>query len=351
MEHVYMGIDVGKKFCFVCVLNEEGERIHLSEIPTLEEAAWRKLLLRFQKVELHVCFEIGTHYEWMYDLLRQNAADVQVVNPEAFALIARSQKKTDKIDCQKLAEGLRRGDLPLVYVPEKRVREDRRLASHIHALSRLSTSIKNRIRNLLFMARLECKYTSLERPGAIRWLKEIALPSLGDTDRLVLNMLLEQLELIAAQQQQIGKTVTERLKNYSDVTLVRSIPGFGPLVSLSVLCAIAEIGRFETPDQLASYFGLCGRTHQSGASLYQGYITKRGNKHVRWLLGQSVTLLIRADPKARARYMKLRRKKRPKIARVALMRWISTVLWRMLKKREEYRINGVAGAYRRKKAA
>jgi hypothetical protein len=47
--------------------------------------------------------------------------------------------------------------------------------------------------------------------------------------------------------------------------------------------------------------------------------------------------------------MKLRRKKRPKIARVALMRWMSTVLWRMLKNREEYRINGVAGAYRRKK--
>ena len=96
--------------------------------PTLEEAAWRKLLLRFKDVELHACFEIGTHYEWMYDLLRKFSADVQVVNPEAFALIARSQKKTDKIDCQKLAEGLRRGDLPLVYVPEKRVREDRRLA-------------------------------------------------------------------------------------------------------------------------------------------------------------------------------------------------------------------------------
>ena len=123
------------------------------------------------------------------------------------------------------------------------------------------------------------------------------------------------------------------------------------MVTLSVLCAIAEIGRFESPDELASYFGLCGRIHQSGASLYQGYITKRGNKHVRWLLGQAVTLLIRGDPKARARYMKLRRKKRPKIARVALMRWISTILWRMLKTGEQYRINGVVGAYRKRKAA
>src|SRR5947208_2051974 len=124
MEHVYMGIDVGKKFCFVCVLNDEGKRIHLSQVPTLDAAAWKRLLLKYQDVQLHACFEIGTHSEWMYDMLRECAADVQVVNPEAFALIARSQKKTDKIDCQKLAEGLRRGDLPLVYVPEKRVRED-----------------------------------------------------------------------------------------------------------------------------------------------------------------------------------------------------------------------------------
>jgi transposase len=82
-----------------------------------------------------------------------------------------------------------------------------------------------------------------------------------------------------------------------------------------------------------------------------GGITRCGNRHVRWLLGQAVTHLIRCDPKSRRRYMKLRRKKKPKVARVALMRWVTTVLWRMLSQNEPYRINGVAGQYRKQRAA
>jgi len=83
-----------------------------------------------------------------------------------------------------------------------------------------------------------------------------------------------------------------------------------------------------------------------------GQITKRGNKHVRWLLGQAITHLIRRDPKARRKYLKWRRKKKAKVARVALMRWVTTVLWRMLTHKEKYRLSGVPGChFKRKNAA
>ena len=57
------------------------------------------------------------------------------------------------------------------------------------------------------------------------------------------------------------------------------------------------------------------------------------------------------DPKVGRRYKKLRRKKKSKVARVALMRWIATILWRMLNANEPYRINGKKGNYRIKSAA
>ena len=148
------------------------------------------------------------------------------------------------------------------------------------------------------------------------------------------------------------KLAAERVKAYADAEVAQSIPGFGKLVTLAMLSAIGRIGRFATPDELASYFGLCGQVAQSGEMLRLGPITKRGNKHVRWLLGQSVTHLIKRDSKARKRYLKLRRKKKAKVARVALMRWVTTVLWRMLTNQEKYRLGGIVGCHlKRKKAA
>jgi transposase len=163
--------------------------------------------------------------------------------------------------------------------------------------------------------------------------------------------LLEQLDLFQKQYQQLYALTAQRLKDYSETKIARSIPGFGQLVTLAILSAIGRISRFQTPDQLASYFGLCGKVDQSGDRLVIGRITRAGNRHVRWLLGQAVTHLIRSDPKARRRYEKLRRKKKAQIARVALMRWIVTILWRMLNNNEQYRINGVAGNYRKRHIA
>lgn len=64
--------------------------------------------------EVHAAFEACTHYDWLYDLLCEYCREVVMVNPADIALIVRSQRKTDKLDAQKLAEGARRGDLPAV---------------------------------------------------------------------------------------------------------------------------------------------------------------------------------------------------------------------------------------------
>ena len=166
-----------------------------------------------------------------------------------------------------------------------------------------------------------------------------------------MEQLLEQLELLFRQGKQLVALTPERLKRYGDAPIAQSVPGFGYLVTLAFLSAVAGIKRFDTPEQLAQYFGLCGKVDQSGPRLVLGGITRRGSKHVRWLLGQAVGHLIRKDPKARRRYLKLRRKKKEKVARVAVMRWLVTVLWRMLNNQEKYRLNGKAGNHLNRKAA
>jgi transposase len=350
MGTVYLGIDVGNTFSEVLSVNEECEPTYADRIRTLDERAWAELLGLFEGCEIHAAFEVGTHYGWLYDLLNRYCVEVVVIDTATFAAQTKSHKKTDEIDAAKIATGVWRGDLPAITVPDARIRDDRRLVAHLHAISNSIARAKAHIRTIVFRARLNCPFTNIAGSGAQKWLKEEALSKLEEQEQMLLTQMLEQLELLCRQKAELKKRAAQRVQQYAEVEIAQSIPGFGQLVTLAILSAIIDITRFDTPDQLSAYLGVCGSVEQSGKTLRLGPITRHGSKHVRWLLGQAVTHLTKRDAKARKRYLKLRRKKKPKVARVAMMRWIVTVLWRMLKAKEKYRLNGVKGNHLKRKS-
>jgi len=341
MEDCYLGIDLGNTKSVFYLMSNSGQKRDAGSLPTLSEFAWRTLLEPLRGERLHACFEASPHYDWRYDLLAQFCSEVVMVNPADFAVISRSQRKTDKIDAQKLAEGLRRGDLPAVYVPEKRVREDRRLVSFVHWHSQQLASVKHKIRSLLLGARLKCPAADVMSIKGQAWLEREALSRLAKQESMLLRMLLNQARQLAAQRKELDEEVRKRVPRYKQADVVESIPGFGPLVSLAVLSAVAEITRFRQPGQLASYFGTCGSVHQSGESLRLGALTKRGNVHVRWLLSQALRTLHCKDPRVRQRYLKLKRKKPRGVARAAQVRWLSNLVWWLMTKNEPYRRGGM----------
>ena len=342
MQHLYVGIDWGKKFSQVFAFTEQGVVVTEQRLPTLSLSAWHTLLGGFQSYQIHAAFEIGAHYDWLYDLLKEYCVEVAVIDPAQFAIISRSQRKTDKIDAQKIAEGLRRGDLPLVHVPDKQTRADRRLVAFTHWHSQEMASVKGKIRSLLLAHRLECSYSSVCGKAARKWLEGEVMPKLEAQAALFLRLLLEQMDLLQRQRKQLDIQVEQRAKSYAQAPVLDSIPGVGPLGILAILSSVAGVGRFKEPAKLASYFGVCGSVDQSGQRLWLGPITRRGNVHVRWLLSQVLQHLHRKDPRARLRYMKLRRKKPRGVARAAQVRWLTQIIWQVLTKNEPYRIKRVA---------
>ena len=339
MRDLYIGIDWGNSKSRIFALDDNGEIVLECDVASLEIKDWQKHFkgLKDRDYRLQACFEIGPQYEWLYDLLKRYCAKVVCINPADFAVIAKSQKKTDKIDAQKLAEGLRRGDLPNVYVPEKAVREDRRLVAFIHWHSQQMVCVKGKIRSLLLTFRLHCPSANVGGIRGLAWLENTAKEKLDAQSALFLDQLIEQLKLLSTQRGKLDAQIAERLKKYADAPIVDSVPGIGPLGTLAIVSSIANIGRFKTAGELSSYFGVCGSIHQSGQTLIQGSLTKRGNVHVRWLLSQALLHLHKKDPKARLRYERLKKRKHRGVARAAQVRWLTTILWQMLTKKEKYR--------------
>jgi len=344
MSKLYLGIDWGKQFSHVFAFCEAGVVVRQMRIKTNDLYAWRRELGALNAYSIHAGFEIGAHYDWLYDLLKEYCAEVTVIDPAQFAIISKSQRKTDRIDAQKIAEGLRRGDLPTVHVPDRQTRADRRLVAFTHGLSKQKARIKTKIRALLLAQRLDCPYTDIMGKGARAWLETSARPELDPQAQLFMDLLLQQLELIQNQRKEIDRLVAERAQSYAQAEILDSIPGLGKLGILAVLSAVAGVGRFSRPEQLSSYFGTCGAVFQSGDTRVMGCITKRGNIHVRWLLSQALQHLHRKDPRARKRFLKLRRKKPCGVARAAQVRWLTEIIWHVLTKNEPYRIQTATAA-------
>jgi transposase len=57
-------------------------------------------------------------------------------------------------------------------------------------------------------------------------------------------------------------------------------------------------GRFPHSYHLCSYAGLIPSTHSSGGITYHGSITKRGSKHLRWIMLECARAHIRTNRKS-----------------------------------------------------
>ncbi len=127
--------------------------------------------------------------------------------------------------------------------------------------------------------------------------------------------------------------------------MIKTIPGAGSLTSLVLASRIGSIDRFPRPSSLANMFGLTPTINDTGDTTGRlGGITKHGHPNVRFLLGQMVAQVTRADPYLRAVHRKIRKRRGRKTAMVATMRRIACRVWHMLKTGEAYRIGGPGGA-------
>jgi transposase len=144
----------------------------------------------------------------------------------------------------------------------------------------------------------------------------------------------EQLEILE-------KEIQQRQARSETACIVATIPGCAAYSSLALAARIGPIERFPRPASLANYWGLTPGCRNSGEATDRlGSITKQGNATARFILGQLVLHVLRRDAYMRAWYGRIKRRRGSKIARVAVMRRLATVIWQMVKNNEPYMAGG-----------
>lgn len=71
-----------------------------------------------------------------------------------------------------------------------------------------------------------------------------------------------------------------------------TVPGVGPVTTVSYLVAIEDPDNFRKSRSVGAWLGLTTRRYQSGEVDRDGHISKRGDKYLRGLLYEAAVMLL-----------------------------------------------------------
>jgi transposase len=329
---MFYGLDVHKRFIQVCELSLDGKEIRQFRVDATASAvdAWASRLGADDEAVLEATF-----HSWaLANIIRGHAGRVVVANPTQVKAIAHARVKTDKVDALILAQLLRAGFIPEVEMPDEKTWAPRQLCSHRRFLGEQRTRAKNVIASLLNGKLLHCPHPDLFTVAGRKWIAE---QSLTNVERAILDNSLRLLDEVSALMTEVDQRLTEMAREREDVRLLMTILGIDTVVAHGILAAIGDIGRFASPDKLASYFGLVPRVSQSADRCHYGRITKAGSSNGRWLAVEAAQMLSRSDTPMAASFARIKRRKGHSIAITALARKLVELVWHMLTTQQPYR--------------
>jgi transposase len=328
-----VGLDLGKKSShWTAVTASTGEIVRDEKYENDREHihAWLKDL----QGPVRVVFEACGAWEPIYDVLEGQVDEIQMAHPLQTRAIAHARIKTDKIDAGILAH-LGRADLvPQAWIPPREVRELRELLRHRTFLVGMRTQVKNRIQSLLGKTGTETPVVGdLFGKKGLTFLDQLELRAPYGVE---LRQDLKVYEILSSEIHKASKRIEAVAKKDPRVGLLTPMVGIGTFSAMLIVAEIGDIDRFNSPEHLVSYAGLCPSTYQSGQTLRHGRITRRGSKWLRWVMVEAATHYGHTYSRHGTFYRRLMKRKGVKIARVALARELLRSVYWCLKKREEF---------------
>jgi transposase len=329
----YIALDIHKQYAMIAAVDREGEVLLKPRKVTNEQLLdWARGHLF---TEDKVVIESTTNAWHVYDLLAPLVGEVKVANPIRIKQIAEARTKTDKRDALILARLLAANLIPEVWVPPVHVRELRQLISQRRRLVEMHTKVVNRMHSVSHRHHLGHPKGKRFKEKDMAWREQ-----LSDMERFQLELDLETKQYLKGQINRLTKqlgTMSHQAPWAAMALCLMQIPGFGVITAMTVIAAIGDISRFETPKHLVSYAGLAPGVEQSGTKKRSKPITKEGRKELRWAMVEVAWRAVRADPVWKRRFEELKRRKHANDAITVIAHQLMIVVWHLLTHPQPYR--------------
>ena len=289
----YCGIDLHARTMYVCILSQDGE-IVLHRNMKAAPAPLLKAIAPSRDARVIAVACIFTWY-WLADLCAQAGLPFVLGHALYMKAIHGGKTKNDKIDSQTIAVLLRGGMLPQASVYPAAMRATRALLRRRTHLMRKRAELLAHIQNtnsqynlpelgkkIAYKANRDGVAERFPEPAVQKSL-EVDLARIGHDDQLLRDVELAILK-------------TAKPQNAQPLSLLRTVPGIGEILSCVLLYEIHASTRFPRVQDFLSSCRLVTCTKESAGKRYGTSGTQLGTAPLKWAFSEAAVLFLRANP-------------------------------------------------------
>jgi transposase len=328
----FIGLDYHDSGVQVCVLDEAGKVLGNRSVPNEVSAIWDFVDQVsdgrvFRQGAIEACCGAAN----LAERLRAEGWDIQLAHAGLCSRMKQNPDKTDLSDAHLLADLVRVGYLPRVWLPPQEIRDLRRLARYRTQLVEQRRDVKLRIRALLRDERVmpPVEVGNVWTKDWLKWLGQTT--ALGSHSRWVMDRHLANLARIVAEVKIVEQRMEEATRDDQVTQQLLTEKGVGLVTAVTLRAEIGSFERFQCGKQLARYCAVTPKNASSGKRQADGGLIKAGNLPLRTLLIEAAHRLCRYVPRWQAMKKHLKSKGKPAgvIAAAVANRWVRQLFWRL----------------------
>jgi len=329
----YCGIDLHARLLYVCILDNLGNKIVHQKIKA-DPHQLRKLLKPYIG-QIVVGVECMHCWYWVSDFCHELKVDFILGHALYMKAIHGGKAKNDKIDSYKIASLMRGGNFPLAYNYPAETRSTRDLLRRRTHIMRHGADLKAHVVNTDSQYNLPAQSLNLKNVSAREGLRH------HYDDPIVQRMIaldMNILDCYIRELKHVESFIENKAKQHYGALLmiVRTFPGIGQILALTILYEIGDIKRFPSVQQFASYSRLIKCKAESAGKVYGTSGNKIGNGYLKWAFSEAAVLYLRGNDKAKHYLAKLQKRMSKGKALSVLAHKIGRCIYFMLRDRQVF---------------
>src|SRR3989338_5870974 len=267
----YVGVDLHKETSWFYIVDAQGKKYDSKNIQNKPEILKRY----FEQIPKPFTLAVEATYNWYFfvDLAEQYAQKVFLANSYELKAFDKRHKKTDKIDARLIADILRKGFLPKVFIPNQSIRQLKELLHHRINLVRDRSRNIFRLKNTLDKLGTDSSgdFTTVKR------LQMIPVKTLPEHSQYVLTGYIEQIIQLSQRILKMKTYLRNELLEDKEIQNLITIDGLDYFSAALIKSEIVDINRFASFGRLCAYAGLAPKVSQSGdkAAYHGALMTNR----------------------------------------------------------------------------
>ncbi len=289
MQALYGGIDLHSTNSMVVVKDADGKVVYrrrlANDLRQIEGA-----LAPYREGLSGVVVESTFNWYWLVDGLMAAGYPVQLANTTAIEQYSGLKHTDDESDAEWLAEMLRLGILPTGYIypkAERAVRDLLRKRAHL---------VRQRTANILSIQNLVQRNTGSRMKSDVIKALEPTQPAqlFANPDvALAIATTVRVRQCLDTEIAALEKVVLGRVKLRPEFVHLKSIPGVGDILGLTIMLEAGAIGRFPSVGDFASYCRCVNSTKLSNRKKKGEGNVKNGNRYLAWAFVEAAHFAIR----------------------------------------------------------